>query len=449
MRGVRGQVTAFVLVGLALLIVLAIIFALKRAVEDTTQPSDQLGQEYDGQLVQDYVLGCVDLVMNEALGNVARHGGLLYDEENGESEHGPLEAGVHALLSHGVSSPASINISYGLMNDSRFPMRPSWRSPPDYPAPSSNLSLLYDVTGPLSVWLPDQYDGPFGQYALPKLCDPNGANNLSQDENVKCPRMLFERQGSLHGASIQRNLKGALERGLPLCINEERLSETLGASVTMEAPNATVVFTEHETIVNVELPLHFTSDEGALKKSLFTRRYAVRLLPMYRFVYNLLKRASKDPFFRIDDASSYRNVPGYDRFTVTKHLLSDAQFAGDAGTSVILINDPASTLDGDAWYFQFLVENRRPVLDYIPNATLRPSSPLLYFNATDPDGDMLNITFTSTNSTGGVRTNISTGFGPSFLLNLYDHPQDTYTANLTIEDPYGLKDWQAFNITIQ
>jgi hypothetical protein len=157
----------------------------------------------------------------------------------------------------------------------------------------------------------------------------------------------------------------------------------------MGQPNVTVTFTRRETLVALDLPLTFTAEGGALKLSSFSRRYPARLEQLFWYALNLLKRASKDPYFRINDAGDYSTIPGYDGFVVTQQNLSPAATLGQRRDLVLVtIADPGSKVGKSVWFFQFLLQARPPVLDRIDEVNLgaAPSADVA-IAALAPDGD--------------------------------------------------------------
>lgn len=454
MRGGRGQITAFFLIGLAVLFVFIIILFLRQAIlsRNAVHPMT-LGQPYDATRIQGYVESCIDLVANDAFQKLGQQGGLLYASQGGlTSNDDHLSLNVSVLDSNGNPTQQHVRVAIGLINDSGFPFHPpfatefvpshnlpSWdyngTAENPYPWPDTTLEDLTSVSSPLSTWNDFESDGAFGQYALPPLCDPLGPNNGSTGA-LRCPTPLFPVPVSRN--STQASLAVFLAAGVKQCIDPAALSTQLGAAVIIGTPNVTVTFTSSETLVTLNLPLRFTAEEGALKLNTFTRQYPVRVEQLAWFTYNLLKQASKDPHFRINDSADDHTVVGYDDFVVTQQSLSNATVAGRKDLFLVTIADPLSKVNHATWFFHILVQDRAPILNPLPNGL----AGLVTVRALDPDGDTLVANIT--NAAGSVAVQSLLPAANQTMNCTFILLPGTY--NISVMDPAGLSDWQIFTL---
>ncbi len=404
MRGVRGQVTAFVLIGLALLIVLLILLLLRAALLSQHQP---LTGEQQKQVRQS-VAQCLDLVTTDALQKLASQGGRLYESQDGLTPDAtPFAVMVKEATANGAGAAAT-RVGFALINDSGVPVRPptisffnthssnygfdpSLENP--YPWPGLSLDeLTLDATrqqtSPLHPWALPGVDGPYGQLVLPGLCQLGGVNGLLSSE-YRCPPSLFPNP-LLKQPSVQESLDRFITSRITRCLDIDTLATKLGTEVTAEAPNATVSFTPTETVVTLSWPLRFSNAEGSTQFFTFTRRYPVRLVPLFAFARELFSRASKDPYFRLNDSTEYNTLRHQDGFSVRQERLASDRAGGRADLFLVTITDAKSILEGGAYSASFLLQDRRPILDVIQSPyTL---TPFLSFEALDPDGDALTAT---------------------------------------------------------
>jgi hypothetical protein len=399
--GARGQLAIFVLVGLGLLLIFIILLVIRNSLSKNA--NDNQPETRQVQLARQYVDGCIDSVSEEAFKTLGRQGGLILKSQNG------LVPNDNSLMAQTNATDGTWrNVSYGLINDSGSKLRPlfphefiaqyaipAWTFDPraeyPYPWPSIPYEEIYNPPDYLlKDYLIDKADGPFGQYALPPLCDVLGPNHASA-ATVSCELYLYNNptdvRQSVH-LSIQQSLAAAITSGLVNCIQEEELGKLLGADMPVREPNVSVIFTMSETLVDVryEPPLSAATPGGALALNGFSRRYPLRLLPIFRYSFQLLKRASKDPSFLLDAPTSYTGIPGYDGYIVSATRLSNSIPVNSFLVSVL---DPASLVDGESFVLQFLVQNRRPVLGIVlpgdaNNGNLRVCS-------YDPDGDKAQV----------------------------------------------------------
>ncbi len=462
----RGQVTAFILIGLILLVVLIFFFSLRRAATQSTTKVGTFERSYDRAVVEPYVDRCIDLAADQGFTLLGRQGGLIFEEQGGLATHGALQEQLD--LSTGQTRVMPLNLSFGLINDSGSPFRPKFAAqyPPNgnqsyYPFPDVTLASLRPPVNrsanPVSQWAGLQYDGPFGQYALPPLCDPAGPNALTlTNPNLRCDPRLFPGDGR---PSVQASLEEYVTNGLVACIDTGELSKLLGASVSMERPTVNVTFARQATLVDVDLPLRFADDAGNLRAASFSRQYPVRLYALYSYAFHILKQASKNPFFRFANASSYADVSGYDRFAVNLAPAQPAQAHGRKDLFFVSIVDPASIVGKGGWSLQFLVQDRTPVLGLTPIIDLSSlatpgTSVSIPVSAVDPDGDppavnlSANLVFNNTD----LRQDFTVTSSPDPLtLNIKMTNYvcgGVYYANLSVNDSVGLTDWQTVFVKI-
>ncbi len=380
-RTTRGQLTAFFLIGLFVLFVFIVLLLIRNTLQDRLQPGLEKGA-YDQKLVQGVVEQCLDFSVEQAFATLGRQGGLLFKEQGGVHAHEPgLEQALFILNEYDQQTDEQVTISFGLVNDSGYPFRPKFSNEYDvngqnpYPFVDVKLDdLNYDniaqPSHPENPWSRDVYDGAFGQYALPLLCAARPAN----ESLVACPRSLLQAPGLPHGPSVQESLEAYLAASVDSCVPTDELGALLGADVTKGRADVIVAFTESETLVKLTLPLSFTNDQGNVQTGVFTKRYPVRLLPVYRFTRELLKRASKDPFFQLNDSAAYATLGSNDGFLVTMNRVPPAATANNRmDLFLVTVTDPQSKNNKAMWNFQFLVQNRAPVLEYYQTSNFQPS----------------------------------------------------------------------------
>jgi len=248
---------------------------------------------------------------------------------------------------------------------------------------------------------------------------------------------------------MQASLAAFIASHVRQCIDPAELSTRLGANVTLGQPNVTIEFTHSEALVTLDLPLNFATEGSALRMSSFSRHYQVRPVQLSWFAFNLLKRASKDPYFHINDSADYSSVPGYDGFVVTQQSLSSASVAGRQDIILISIADPLSKVDKATWFFQFLVQARPPVLDQIQNAAAKDN---VQFAALAPDGDALKMIIEyyplgEEVSRPAIIVPLSLDMDKrTWRGNLSGLIAGTYNASVNSTSS-GLADWQVFTVS--
>ncbi|MBR9692697.1 hypothetical protein GOV07_02065 [Candidatus Woesearchaeota archaeon] len=439
MRGVRAQVTVFILVGLAVLIVFILIFALARRL-NTYSP---VTQGYDTQAVTGHIEQCMDLVAKDAFTLLGAQGGRLYTSQGGLHDT-TLTADI---TPDGGGIP--VTLSFGLMLDSGFPLRPKFAGQYvgvldeyPYPFPQVDITTIYPTTipdTPQHIWHRPRFDGVFGQDALPLPCENSGAN--TRNGTFHCARHLYPLLSQ--GPSVQDSLESFFTYKLGTCIDEDELAILLGANVQTGDLNVTITFTPSETAVDLLMPLSFSNEGGSFKTGTFTRRYKARTYTLFAFAHALIDRATKNPFFRIEDTGDQASLGENDGFVVTKTELPAARADGRDDLSLVTIADPKSQVDNGMWFFSFLVQNREPVLGYVAPITIENGATLQDFvTMVDPDGDELELSLN-----GGIASKLTiTG---TTLAVASDTPLGPHSLRLTLTETESTrKDWQDITLIV-
>ncbi len=434
MRGERGQVTAFVLIGLVVLIVFIIILLLRNSLREPG--GDEQFSEYDKAAVKGHVDHCIDLVAEDAFKRVGSSGGLL------KSLTGT------SLVTAETDHLLGKEMALGLLLDP--PHYWNHLLAPDYPWPDTPIDDLRA--------LPPQAlhnSGPFGTSVLPDLCNETGPNERNaSNPNFQCAVPL------LGQGTVQEALNTFIEERLTNCVDPSTLSNLLGADVTVGDIKAEVLFTRTGTDVDVVLPLTFRHD-AVLKVSSFSRQYQVRMHETWLFARYLLNHAAKDPHFRFDDTSTWDPVwdptlADFQSFTVYQQ-----RQIGDVGPVLnVSILDAQSTVKKEPWRLSFVIPNRAPVLDYTPVQSVLQSPPGTPLHnlprsasvfAAEPDGDP--VTFTVQPLAGWtpdhlfVQPTTPVAMYEIFIVVGADVP-GSYTARLTVTDAAGASDYQDIQIVV-
>jgi len=374
MSGARGQVTAFVLIGLALLVVLLILLLLRASLLSQHQPLTSEQQKQVRQSVEQ----CLDLVTTDALQKLASQGGRLYESQQGLTpDDTPYAVPVKEVTANGVG--AATLVGFALIAESGVPFRPPTTSffnehagPSEYnfepslenPYPWPGLTLdelTTSATGvstsPLYPWSHGHADGPYGQLVLPGLCQRGGVNGLLSTA-YRCPPSLFPNP-LLKQPSVQESLNSFIAARVTRCLDVEALAAKLGTEVTAGASNAIVAFTPSETIVTLDWSLRFANEQGVARFDRFTRRYPVRLAKLFAFAQELFTRASRDPYFRLNDADDYNTLRHQDGFSARQERIApDRIVDGRRDLFLVTITDAKSELDGGAYSASFLLQDR-------------------------------------------------------------------------------------------
>jgi len=229
-----------------------------------------------------------------------------------------------------------------------------------------------------------------------------------------------------------------IETELPSCINN--FEALKGYDITGGEIKAETVFTEEETIVNVNYPLTIRREGSRTTISDFSVSFPVRLRKIYDVVDTIVDKEADEPN-SID--ITYLTESGFDVGIVPINL----------DTILYIISDNKSKLAGAPYIFMFAnkfkvsdirdpLTGHEPVLDFIPDFTVLVGQELTYqVIADDVDNDNLQFFAYSTlniqiNETGYITfTPIEEDIGTSFL-------------RIDVEDGTGLSDSKILSVKV-
>ena len=458
----NAQITLFVILGIVLLIIFIIILAVKRSAEPQTMDIQKLLNELKTGSIKNHVTNCMIETSMDALEKIGANGGAIYDFQGGTIPFNKTELGVSYLNYTYLNTPYFVayalrentlckNITYQL---------------PDYPFPQksfSDLNLIYDSECLFDSFY-SAYDGFFGQNSMNKLC-------YTARESA-CEGFA---KGLDLGLTIQKQIEDYVASRLPLCVDFSAFTSRMLVNITPEAkPTVEANVHESEIVLLVKYPLHiqFEDQEPVTKIVDYETNLNIRLGLIYNFLYNVLSLDSKNIDFNLNNefiASPYWR-PGLELKKIIEPCPScPYPYHYDALVELI---DRNSLVNGRPFLFRTAIKNRRPAIDFIPDAVLdikNTSFLNLPFEAYDPDDNNLRYYFLSmgigrdkcastpplsqvSGTTGGwceedprLLSNISKE-GLWAPINKYDSGR--HPVGVLVMDDSGLFDYQLFWINI-
>lgn len=389
----RGQITLFFLIGLVVLIIVGVSFLLLRpsAGSDTVDT-------VNAAVVTSVVGACLDTIVADELRIVGETGGLPSVEARPGVEY------PSAIVPFGTGAR---RIIYGVTaNRDLGDLLPGAHAPPRYPDTMVAIGtshMFYDAALDRLVEL-QPFQGHFGDVYLPAICAFGGPNGPSSP--LRCRNYPGMPPGT-PGPSMQEQLAQRIASRVASCASPEMLSASLGQQVTsVGSPVANLTFTPTNILVKLTYPLEL---EGSVTTRVETtpRTYKVRLMPLMQFAHALAHAEARNVTF--DPVRDAALLPEFrDGFIVTRHetvaseqrpSFADRPLAARA--DVILITDQRSEIDGVTYSYAFLVEDRPPMLNELPDpgqvicAALRGHRGDGFIGgihaAADPDGDTISF----------------------------------------------------------
>lgn len=299
-----------------------------------------------------YVTICLDQSAKEATLTLAKQGGVIYSDQYDD----PLYTGPQLSF---AKDPTGLDVRLGIV-----------KAPPD---PSSERAYITEN----KILL--------GKSNLFPLCDYMGPNKRFAPWPLPCKGVGIDRGTSTGiegiGAyddaaqdSMQRQLSDYTSFLVYKCVKKEVLEEG-GYSIQLpEYPKTTVIFGESNMEFQLSYPLTILvhGQQPIIKMLNFHTSLPVAFKKTGTFVWNFVfNEMSHWDFYSNKESNYYSNLYEYSNdFSVTKQQ--------DAYDDLLQVSDsnPNHYLEGGPLLWQFGIENRPPVLNWIHDPNLGQDSPI-------------------------------------------------------------------------
>jgi len=378
MKSIKAQVTIFIIVGLIILIIFALLLYLKNTManQDQKQSIEAVGRMIREYMKYDtYFGGCMEQATRESLELAGMQGGVIYDFQASDTKYffGPTNGYPYGrYMIPYTYKDIQHNVSYGIT----MPRLGTQFHPnlPLYPYGLTNLVTNPKVLNP-------SYINTLGNYPknpMTPLCDYYGNNRRELSDETACE--TYDSKSESDHNSIQEFLQTYIENRSINCIRLESIEGLNKYDVTMGNITANVTFGEHHVEANIVFPIKIKisrlTSELLLEK--FHVKYNVRLKKIHELVSHLIERDVNNVFFDIvrdaptvndcKDITGGNSVclkPGMSIHKINNVCLGTGLCETGNYDDILFIVDNNSTLDGLDYIFQFAIQNRPPALDLI------------------------------------------------------------------------------------
>jgi len=430
----KGQITIFVIVGIVIIILAGLLIFVRSRVVDTPNNADSQVIEFK-KSVSAYVTDCLGLVTAEAVKKAGEQGGDLYDIIDPACSSATPATLDKCVWNPRVGLPMGSNgdnflqftdddsntyfVSYGIK---RYVM---WKSSyeelssrtydsPDYPEPDFSLAA-----GVMPTHKPF-----FGELALRKVCDNNGANAANSGlMSNPCGALSYDTFAPhfppVKNFSVQEQLEFYIETNIGKCAKFDSFMKK-GYAFSVGAPNATVTLSTNAVFVSLDYPLNVTRQNNSAPMT-FSTSVNMPMKAMFEFAYELLDKDIKDLNYDLSDAKGQEKTFAknpkwvFKRFPDASPTCVLATSVSDINGQVITPSNFACSKDdvirltdtSSGFILQFAVQNRRPVLDKIPFNQMSYGSNTINAKAMDPDDEAVDIRFEGW-GTGSLPASMST-----------------------------------------
>ncbi|MFO8015543.1 MAG: hypothetical protein R6U32_00405, partial [Candidatus Woesearchaeota archaeon] len=361
----RSQITAFILLALVILVIFLFLFYVRGQIQQqrSEEEIDMMAEVLQKKpALNYYVTMCLKQSTEEALTLIGKQGGSIYVDQGGLTprDSTPTLNYRQESITYGLTSTDSeITGAENLLD------QPSYPEPPGYPCIMSDPPVSYRC--PYDSLLDPVRFFPFSRSHLPLLCIAGGPNDVDTSEYpFPCP------SGSYGPGSIQEQIKVFAERRMQNCTNFSAIRQMVDFNITAGKPDIKPIMGEGDVIVKATYPINITAEGyGSVRLFEFESSLPVRMKKIYGLARFLTDNDRSYIDFNItddfnsDDYSTNFWDP-YMRVEKFCPKCSPDDEDDEKDTADILqINDSASNIKGDDYYFRFAVENRIPALDRI------------------------------------------------------------------------------------
>ncbi|NQV09310.1 hypothetical protein HQ529_05660 [Candidatus Woesearchaeota archaeon] len=363
----RGQITAFVIIGIVILGAFGFTFYISRYVSNAEfeKKIDKIVSDIrQNTPINFYVTECLDNSLREGLYLIGRQGGFILPHQEGAL----LDSGWHweSYMRNSYLEYGNNSITYLIQQLDSGKIK--FNDAPYYPCEERNIEsdnpcgFRHPANGPNS-----------GYYYF-------GLNPLFYGDFPFYTLLRSERMSGGTGTSVQEQLEYYVSYHIKNCVNFSSVGERFGHNITEGDVITNISIGRDDVVANVNFPLIITVEgrEPITKMFEFYGQEQVRL----SLIYNILKKIIYNPqnFGSSDQTDLSFDILNEDLNTngiyITKQEgVIDLEPQTLYYNDVFILNDNLSILGTDDHYiFQFARQNRMPVLDYICDDPDNPPS---------------------------------------------------------------------------
>ncbi|MBR9676948.1 hypothetical protein GOV04_02310 [Candidatus Woesearchaeota archaeon] len=358
----RSQLTAFVLIGIVLVIVFGFLF-FTATIVSKNRVQRQVDKAFEDLIqttaLKEYITQCVEQTSAEAITLIGLQGGKLYVHQGGLMNQG-FKGYDYIPFNY---NNKTYNVSYAIKNPATYDNITTYKVP-EYPLPQTNLSNILRKR-PWAV-VDGLYQQALGWQGLPDLCDDQGPNKyLATLRYPGCDHELYNNQ-----STVQQQLAYYIANRTQYCVDFDSISTIKSTyNITEGNASAQVTLGDEDIIVKLVFPIHFEKKgyKPVIRLAEFSTVIDARLKKVYSYAYYLSKKDMRDIEFNTN--TEYEDVNlGWDGQMIVRRYnkpCTNCVPEHYRHADIIQIIDNASNINGQKLVFQAALENRYPALDYI------------------------------------------------------------------------------------
>lgn len=386
----NSQISVFVILGLFFLILIFLLINTNsRLISDRFERG--LGDSIPEALpFEAHLEGCIQNVFDNVLDQLFRQGGILYDSSFYSQYTIPntFEEGIPVL--HGIINYVPIDIPLNFK--------------PQYVDFQGDIGIAYIETlfgssDNLGLFLNTSIStnlNLLGTSILPKLCLLDGPNSYYSDSN-NCHILLYGSGNS----TVESQLVEKLTESISSCFYEDSVQRRYNLDIDGDG-TISILFADDYTYLNINYSIIHTGENTDYFFDSLSYAFPYRIKKLYSLIYLSAFLETHDFSFDISNRDFLEIIAGCS-YDGSISCLDDAILVevtpkeiGFSRYHLVTFTDISSqlrSLDTDSFLtFQFIIENRRPYLEYIPDIQTGGGNFTITLSLDDPDpGDFEKI----------------------------------------------------------
>lgn len=384
----RGQVTLLVIIGIILLFSVSILLYFSRisyTANLQAQAQATVNDFVESNSLSQYITTCLQRVATEGVDLLSKQGGVIYTSQGGRipTPTGPLDYTHVDYQGYNVSY--AIKDIGGQCSSYRPDILDDWRYPVENIPFNEFKSRFESVPAEQGCrFVGSSKDlrksGFLGYNTFSYLCTPETGNEIDYNalplqRNIICQNRYQEPTTFIDETpSLETQLEWYIEDNMPNCFDIS-IYEQVGDEVTVDQENfdAQVYFTDPRGIfIRSTFPFEVSikGQKPIVELVNFQQQIDLNVLDTYNFMYELILQMTTNVSFYFPD-QSYEEWTSYRG----KNLQVELFPARPDDTSnlpnspvyddILRITDLDEEFNGEPYYYQVALRQRRPILDYI------------------------------------------------------------------------------------
>ena len=354
----KSQITAFILIGIIMIIAFGMVFYLSNAAKTgrlETKKEDVLQKLEQSRKVKDFITSCMKNSVEASVQKIAYNGGK-YDLADKTT---PVTINNNPVMPVEVEKDGKKELVIPAMDSEKLAGKLDNLNPPTHISKIYYPQALKKSLHPMrktsaSVTSIKQ---------LVPLCETKGPNDVSMFVYANpCPL------GSYGSDSIQKEIKDMMINDVSACItdNMNALKEITGSEIKIDGPYGDIIIGKEDVTANLNMNVMLESQQGGSKSLKFSVVLPLRLKRLYGVVAYMIDNDIKYLHYNISRDVNTPEFKTYYWDGKMKIEREPIEKLNPENGDLITVTDDFSKISGNPLKFRFVRKgDRPPALDFI------------------------------------------------------------------------------------